>query len=393
MHNSIIPNEGTWVGRVWRTMSASKHPIAGPSVVSVVDGDIFDISQECPTVAELLARDDRVAVACSPRRSMRVASLDDLANCPSDMSDGSRDRLLSPVDLQCLKAAGVTFASSLIERMIEEQSGGDSSKAASLRHELRDVMGGSLDKITPGSTEAAALADRLRAKGMWSQYLEVGIGPYAEIFTKAPVLSSVGYGHAIGIHPESVWNNPEPELVLVVNAKAEIVGATLGNDVNLRDFEGRSALLLGRAKDNNASCAIGPFIRLFDDTFSYEDLGDIVVVLEIAGQDGFILQARSELSRISRQFNDLVVQASGINHQYPDGFVLMTGTVFVPTQDRDGAGRGFTHKIGDRVTISAPELGRLVNTVQYSNIAPPWTFGIGDLMHNLAQRKLLREEV
>src|SRR5690606_27366505 len=104
--------------------------------------------------------------------------------------------------------------------------------------------------------------------GVWSQYLEVAIGKDAEIFTKTQPMASVGFGAQIGIHPESHWNNPEPEVVLAVARTGKIRGATLGNDVNLRDYEGRSALLLGEAKDQNASCAIGPFIRLFDETFS-----------------------------------------------------------------------------------------------------------------------------
>ena len=307
------------------------------------------------------------------------------------MARGPRPvHLLSPLDLQCIKAAGVTFAASLIERMIEERAGGDSSKVTQIREAIQSEFGDSIQAIRPGSPEAAALARQLRARGIWSQYLEVGIGPYAEVFTKAPVLSSVGFGQDIGIHPHSEWNNPEPELVLVVDRAGEIVGATLGNDVNLRDIEGRSALLLGRAKDNNASCAIGPFIRVFDESFGYDDLFDIVVAVEVMGQDGYSMRAESEVGQISREFRDLVSQTAGPHHQYPDGFVLMTGTVFVPVQDREEDGKGFTHKIGDEVLISAPELGVLANTVQYSDRAPPWSFGVLELMRNLSERSLLQ---
>ena len=365
------------------------NQIAGPSIVSVIDGEVFDISARCSTVAELMGREDRLSILRSVALDEHVVSLEVLKQ--SSLARYQRPvHLLSPVDLQCIKAAGVTFAASLIERLIEERAGGDSSKVTLIRESIQSEIGDSIQTIRPGSPEAAVLAQQLRAKGIWSQYLEVGIGPYAEIFTKVPILSSVGFGQEIGIHPDSQWNNPEPELVLVVDNAGEIVGATLGNDVNLRDIEGRSALLLGRAKDNNASCAIGPFIRLFDETFGYDDLLDIVVTVEVTGRDGYSMRATSEVRQISREFKDLVSHTAGSHHQYPDGFALMTGTVFVPIQDRDMEGKGFTHKIGDQVTISSPELGILVNTVQYSDHVSPWSFGVLELMRNLSQRRLLQ---
>jgi fumarylacetoacetate (FAA) hydrolase family protein len=223
---------------------------------------------------------------------------------------------------------------------------------------------------------------------MWSQYLEVAIGPDAEIFTKAPVLSTVGWGAEIGIRSDSSWNNPEPEVVLVVNSRGKPVGATLGNDVNLRDFEGRSALLLGKAKDNNASAALGPFIRLFTDGFGMDDVRGAVVDLVVEGTDGYRLTGTSTMREISRDPEELVRQTLS-EHQYPDGFALYLGTLFAPVQDRDAPGRGFTHKEGDVVRISSEKLGMLVNRVTTSKAATPWTFGVRELMNNLVARGLL----
>jgi fumarylacetoacetate (FAA) hydrolase family protein len=296
---------------------------------------------------------------------------------------------LAPCDLQVVKAAGVTFAESLLERVIEEQAKGDPSQAESVRVRVLELLGGSLAGLVPGSDKAMKLKELLIAQDMWSQYLEVGIGPDAEVFTKAPVLSSVGTDAEIGIHPCSSWNNPEPEVVLAVNSKGEVKGATLGNDVNLRDFEGRSALLLSKAKDNNASCAIGPFIRLFDATYSIDDVRQCTVNLEVQGKDGFVMRGDSSLTKISRDPLDLVEQTLNKNHQYPDGFMLFLGTMFAPTQDRDNPGGGFTHKLGDVVRISSPMLGTLFNTVTTSDRAEPWTFGLHAFFTNLAARGLL----
>ena len=346
---------------------------AGPTPVIVRRGIIEDVSRAAPTIADLMDLPDPADVSGEP--------LFNVEELPTD-------RLLAPVDLQAVKAAGVTFAISAIERVIEERARGDFRVAGEIRDKLEERIGGGIRSVVPGSDGAARLKDALIEEGLWSQYLEVAIGPDAEIFTKTAPLASVGHGAEIGIRSDSTWNNPEPEVVLVVSSRGEIRGATLGNDVNLRDFEGRSALLLSKAKDNNASCAIGPFVRLFDDNFTMDDVRSAVVELEIVGSDGFRLTGQSRMSEISRDPEELVRQAMS-EHHYPDGFVLFLGTLFAPTQDRDEPGRGFTHKIGDGVRISTPRLGTLANRVSTSRDAPAWKFGTRALMRNLTERGLL----
>ena len=355
----------------------------GPTPVVIRNGRVEDVSAIAPTVSELLNR-----YADIPR-GRDLGALDVLEFAAAWESGTGRQRLLAPIDLQCIKAAGVTFAVSTLERVIEERARGDAGRAQAIRDALSARVGGDLNSVRPGSREAARLKEALIADGLWSQYLEVAIGPDAEIFTKGPVLSAVGWGMHIGIRADSAWNNPEPEVVLVCDGAGRVRGATLGNDVNLRDFEGRSALLLAKAKDNNASCAIGPFVRLFDAAFTLDAVRTTVVNLDIEGADGFKLRGQNTMSFISRDPADLVSQAIGTNHQYPDGFALFLGTMFAPVQDREAPGRGFTHKRGDRVRISAPSLGVLDNLVAHCDEAPPWTFGIAQLMRNLAERGLL----
>lgn len=347
----------------------------GPTPVVVRDGSVWDVSRVAPTVSDLLDRADA--------RDCAGAKL-----CDVDRLAGLADRLLAPMDLQAVKAAGVTFAVSAIERVIEERARGDAQAAAAIRSRLEQRIGGAIRAIVPGSAQAASLKDALIEDGLWSQYLEVAIGPDAEIFTKTAPLASVGWGADIGVRSDSSWNNPEPEVVLAVDSRGRPVGATLGNDVNLRDFEGRSALLLGKAKDNNASCAVGPFIRLFDDRFDMDAVRDAEVALQIEGPDGYRLDGRSLMREISRDPVDLVRQTIS-EHQYPDGFMLFLGTLFAPIDDRDDPGRGFTHKLGDVVRISSPRIGALVNRVTTSSAAPPWDFGVRALMRNLAARGLL----
>ena len=379
----VAASDGLFVGRIWNPEAE------GPSIVTLRQGMLVDItSRETPTLSALLERQDAVAFVRAAN-GKAVGSLADIAANSTGAPDQTRPYLLAPVDLQAVKACGVTFAQSMIERVIEEKAAGNPERAASIRERVSTLIGGSLANLKAGSPEAAKVKQALIDEGMWSQYLEVGIGPDAEVFTKAPVLSSVGWGADVGLHPISTWNNPEPEIVLAVNSRGEIKGATLGNDVNLRDVEGRSALLLGKAKDNNASCSIGPFIRLFDAGYSLDDVRKAELDLKVSGQDGFVLHGKSSMSKISRDPSDLVKQTVGAHHQYPDGFMLFLGTLFAPTQDRDAPKQGFTHKIGDVVEISSAGLGALVNTVRLSTECPPWTFGISGLMRNLAKRGLL----
>lgn len=371
-----LPKDGLFVGRVER-------PGVGPALVVLRDGALIDItSRDVPTMRDLLERDDAASYAKSAKGE-NIGTFADLIEGKSDLS------FLAPSDFQAIKASGVTFAASMVERVIEEQAAGDPDRAAGIRARVGDVIGDNLRGIVPGSEKATEVKALLIKEGLWSQYLEVGIGPDAEIFTKCQPMAAVGFGAEVGLHPISRWNNPEPEIVLAVNSRGEIKGATLGNDVNLRDVEGRSALLLGKAKDNNASCAIGPMVRLFDETYSLDDVRNAELTLTVKGEDGFLLNGASSMNQISRDPANLVAQAAGTHHQYPDGFFLFLGTLFAPTQDRGAKGEGFTHKLGDIVEISEPRLGMLRNTVRLSTECAPWTFGATSLMRNLAARGLL----
>jgi fumarylacetoacetate (FAA) hydrolase family protein len=373
---------GALAGRVWRPDRG------GPSVVAVRADGVFDISGDYPTVRDLCENVDPADALRA--KGERIGSLAEvLANTPPERRDASRPWLLAPIDLQAIKAAGVTFATSMLERVIEERARGDMSAAASIRADMVRLIGDDVARLKPGSPAAMRLKEALIAQGAWSQYLEVGIGPDAEIFTKCQPMAAVGHGADAGFHHASAWNNPEPEVVLAVNSSGAIVGATLGNDVNLRDVEGRSALLLGKAKDQNASCAIGPFLRLFDATFSLDDVRALHVGLSVEGEDGFRLEGGSSISKISRDPADLVAQMIGASHQYPDGAALFLGTMFAPIADRDAPGKGFTHKVGDIVTVAADKLGQLTNRMRHSRDCPPWVFGASHLMRSLSRRGLI----
>jgi len=364
--------------------------LEGPVLVRVQADGIYDLSSVAATSSQLLGMDDPVAAIRSAGTLPRIAATPDvLANSAHDAHAPALPWFLAPCDLQALKASGVTFVASTLERVIEEQARGDPAKAVAVRREIVAVIGDNLSNIRPGSPEAAKVKAALIRQGAWSQYLEVGIGPDAEIFTKSQPMSAVGLGAEVGIHPESEWNNPEPEIVLAVNAAGRIAGAALGNDVNLRDFEGRSALLLGKAKDNNASCAIGPFLRLFDEHFGIDHVRRCDIAMRVDGPEGFEMTGSSSMAMISRDPLDLVTHAIGANHQYPDGLMLFLGTMFAPVKDRLGPGKGFTHVVGDIVTVTTPTLGALVNRVNHSDRIAPWTFGAGALMQNLARRRLL----
>jgi fumarylacetoacetate (FAA) hydrolase family protein len=368
---------GSFAGRVWREG-------VGPCVVVIRDGRIFDVtSKRLPTMRDLCETVDPAnMLATEPGED--VGSVEQLLQ-----GQHTNLRLLAPIDLQAIKAAGVTFATSMLERVIEEKARGNASLAEAIRADITRLIGDDLSKLLPGSPEAMALKQSLIEKNAWSQYLEVGIGPDPEIFTKSQVMSAVGFGADVGIHPISSWNNPEPEAVIISNSRGQIIGATLGNDVNLRDVEGRSALLLSKAKDNNASCALGPFIRFFDDSFSLEDVNTLDIALEVEHDDGFHLRGGSTMKKISRSPKSLAAATLNKHHQYPDGFVLFCGTLFAPTQDRGEKGQGFTHKHGDFVSVANPKLGALLNTVRSTDQCPPWEFGTSHLMRNLAGRNLI----
>jgi fumarylacetoacetate (FAA) hydrolase family protein len=383
---ATLPADGTTgalAGRVWRP------DVAGPSVVAVRTDGVYDVSRTAPTMRDLCETADPAAML-KQAGGERIGGLAEiLANTPEASRNEAKPWLLAPIDLQAVKAAGVTFARSMLERVIEEQAKGAPEKAEAIRAQVQRQLGGDLRKLKPGSPQALELRKTLIAAGAWSQYLEVGIGEDAEIFTKAQPMSAVGHGMEAGLHPRSTWNNPEPEVALLVSSAGRIVGATLGNDVNLRDFEGRSALLLSKAKDNTASASVGPFVRFFDAAFSLDTVRGMDVRLQVQGPDGFSLEGKSSMSEIARDPADLVGEMIGKTHQYPDGAILYLGTMFAPTEDRGAKGAGFTHKVGDVVTIHAPELGALTNRMTHADKARPWTFGTADLMRNLARRGLL----
>ena len=383
MSDQIYP-DGLLVGR------ARVPGLDHPRIVTVRDGELIDITAKGMATVRDIAESGRAADHVRHAAGVSLGSAAAIvANSVAADRDDALPSLLSPIDLQAIKASGVTFVVSLLERVIEEQARGDKSRADALRSEILALIGMDLSELVPGSETAMKVKAALIEKGVWSQYLEVGIGPDAEIFTKGQPMSSVGYGAEVGLHPVSSWNNPEPEVALLVTSAGAIIGATLGNDVNLRDVEGRSALLLGKAKDNNASASLGPFVRLFDGDFTLETIKHSEIALRVEGEDGFVLEGNSSMSQISRTPESLVAATLGEHHQYPDGLVLYLGTMFAPVKDRGGEGMGFTHKLGDIVSISTSSLGTLSNRVNLSTKCPPWTYGSSHLLRDLAKANLL----
>ncbi len=385
MTNSMrLPGKGVFLGR------AIAPGVSHPLVVTARDGNLVDITAKAAALSrDVCEMDDPSAYVRSAKGTV-MCSLDEIAqNSFEATRDSRKPFLLSPVDLQSVKASGVTFVVSLLERVIEEQARGAPEKADAIRADIASLIGDDLSKLKPGSPEAMACKQKLIERGVWSQYLEVGIGPDAEIFSKCQPMASVGFGADVGLHPISTWNNPEPEIAVIASSKGRIVGATLGNDVNLRDVEGRSALLLGKAKDNNASAALGPFIRLFDKDFTLDAVKRAKVNLTVEGEDGFSLEGSSSMAEISRSPEELVAAAMGPHHQYPDGMALYLGTMFVPSKDRGEKGQGFTHRAGDIVTISTDEIGALTNHVRLSTECAPWTYGASHLMRDLAKASLI----
>lgn len=394
LQGSVPHQEGTWVGRAWLPTDCSPLQLAGPHVVTIKQGNIVALSEHYLTIADLLADPDPVNTITNTDGTF-ICSVDELlenslfCNKKIDLKAQDKPFLLAPNDIQSIKACGVTFAASMLERVIEERALGDATKAEQIRTMVHDAIGSNIQEVKPGSEQAMALKQRLIEQGMWSQYLEVGIGPDVEVFTKSQPMAAIGSGAELGILSTSEWNNPEPEIALLITPQGHCLGATLANDVNLRDYEGRSALLLGKAKDQNGSSPIGPFIRLFDDSFTLEDAMNAEVTLTITGEDGFTSQGANYMSQISRNAEDIINQVCNRSHQYPDGIIMMLGTMFAPTEDRGQPGMGFTHKIGDRVEISTPRLGKLVNWVNHCDQIPQWRYGITELIHFVVNAKLV----
>ncbi len=388
----IVPGDGhtgTWVGRAWVPAKLAPNGIAGPRIVTLKGGSVIDASAQFRTLSDVLAHANPAQAVQQAQVGPLLGSLETVLESSlftrraASLKDETRVVLMAPNDIQPIKACGVTFVRSLLERVVEEKAKGDKAKAETIRKLIHDSLGDDLSKTKPGSPETVALKARLIEEGVWSQYLEVGIGKDAEVFTKSQPSSAVTFGHQIGVLPDSTWNNPEPEIVLAVSPSGKIVGATIGNDVNLRDYEGRSALLLGEAKDQNGSCALGAFIRLFDASFSLKDVEQCEVELTLEGPDGYRVTGRNKMAEISRSPETLVAQACGEHHQYPDGFLLFLGTMFAPTADRAEKGKGFTHQLGDRVEIATPTLGRLVNWVNHTDQIPRWEYGVGEFIKYL----------
>jgi 2-dehydro-3-deoxy-D-arabinonate dehydratase len=165
-----------------------------------------------------------------------------------------------------------------------------------------------------------------------------------ELFFKALGWRAVGHGDTVRVREDSHWNVPEPELVLIVNSRMEVVGYTAGNDVSSRDIEGENPLYLPQAKVYDGSCSLGPGIVLC----SPDALRNLGITMSIRRDDGTIFEDEVDTAQMKRRPEELAGYL-GKELAFPAGALLMTGTGIVPGDD-------FTLKVGDRVVISVGEL-------------------------------------
>ena len=183
-------------------------------------------------------------------------------------------------------------------------------------------------------------------------YDRVYEAPRPEIFFKSVAEKVVGPGDEVGIRADARWNVPEPELALVMNARGDFVGCTIGNDMSSRDIEGENLLYLPQAKVYDRSCGLGPWIVLGCD--EHEARGwAVAITIERGGREVFSGQTR--IDQIKRSFTELT-DYLWRSQSFPHGVVLLTGTGVVPDES-------FTLAAGDRVTITIDGIGMLSNSV------------------------------
>jgi 2-dehydro-3-deoxy-D-arabinonate dehydratase len=216
--------------------------------------------------------------------------------------------LLAPIDRQEVWAAGVTYLRSRDARMEESSQ--------------RDVY----DRVYD--------ADR------------------PELFLKATPNRVAGPGDAIAIRGDSGWDVPEPELAILLNARGELIGYTIGNDVSSRSIEGENPLYLPQAKVYSRCAALGPTVVTIDELPDVSNL-EIQLTIRRGGTDLF--HDTTATSRLHRSLSDLITYLMRDN-EFPAGVFLMTGTGIVPPSE-------FTLQDGDEVAIRIEGIGSLVNPV------------------------------